>query len=315
MFLVCDLDKCKEKGKDNEASNLLEKKKKMESSTKKVSATSSTAAGRGRRQKQPVVDEEEAVFHYTRPKPPAITTVLFMWEHVASYCSPKQVLELERLCKDVREELLRSNTGTHLLQRYWHHLSSQLMWETESFSPTNKPSSPLSHGSATQASSFPTPSSPFAPFTRAQGKLSWKKIYADQYVEWKESLRSFRGVGPAKPVRGEANENKPLTGKELREVEMNAENTLLKAIQRKHAHLNDQGGQSDPHSHQAQDRSQRHRIERDSKRIEHHVKAMEREALPPSNRAQYHRNPHLADYAGKHKKGGEKKWASLAETE
>lgn len=292
----------------------------MENSTKKVTASSSTAAGARRKKKPTVVDEEVEVFEYTRPKPPAITTVLFMWEHVASYCPPKQVLELEHLCKDVREVLLQSNTGTHLLQRYWHHLSSRLTWESESFSSTNKPSSPLSRDSVAQANSFPVTSSSFAPLSRSQGRLSWKNLYAEQYVQWMESMRLFREVQSVKPARGEENRNKPLTGKELREVEMNRQEALSKAIKRKHAHMNEQGrqnggGVSELHAHLASVQSHRHRIEGDSKRIDHLVKAMEREAMPPSNRAEYQRNPHLANYQGKHKKGGEKKWASLAETE
>lgn len=260
---------------------------------------------------------EAEEFEYQHPKPPAITTHLFMWEMVATFCPPKQVLELEHLCRDVHHALRVSSTGTGLLQCYWHCLSARLTWDTDHLVSQKteldggsrgvgggednndedddgvvKHRSPSSRhnnngGSPTRAGSSTIAFSP-SDFSRQQGKLCWKKIYEDQYTNWVESMRKFSGNLSRKPVVGELRLNPILTAKQLQQQQPPSSVPPAKKVNKKKV-LKVEGvyGKNDHH----------HNLEK---------KKIRDKGDPPSTRDEYKYFSRCTDYQGKHKKGGRK---------
>lgn len=284
-------------------------------------------------------EEEAEAFTYQHEKPPAITTHLFMWELVATFCPPSQVLELERLCKDVQAVLLRSNTGTGVLQQYWHAMWSRLTWEDENASPRSpRPSGEFTSSHPTTANGcLPSSSlenysvfSPFSSsFTRQQGKLSWKKLYAEQYKAYSEHLKKFGMDLPKKPRPVEARLNPALSGEELRKKEMTLMESYVKSMEKKGfkqekvGNKPQKGTAADLRSsspvltaliNDAHKRTKNvQRPSNETQRLQRQENETEGKDSRPHTREDYKWNPRHADYQGKHKKGGRKKWEDWAE--
>eukprot|EP00796_Vickermania_ingenoplastis_P006519 gene6519-4696_t len=221
---------------------------------------------------------------YTRPKPKAITTHLFMWERVASFSPPEQVLELERVCYDIYTALKVSNTGTNLMQRYWNAMFVRLTWEN--------PDTVI-----TEAKRLLSPGS----ISRSEGKRPWKQLYAQEYHEWMESMKRFKGNTSRRIEKDGERLNEYKTGEELKKIQLTAEESYHKALALKRL-------QGENVSTGVAFGQPERKLNKGAKKLQHLTTMMEGD-----QRTQYKLNPKQADRAGKHKKGGTKKWADMAE--
>lgn len=245
-------------------------------------ASPSRKERRGKNRKAADENDDVEVFErkYTRPKPTAITTNLFMWEHVAAFSPPEQVVEIERVCFDIADLLRQSNTGTRLMQRYWNAMSVRLTWE-EGDARLSDAKRFLQNGA----------------ITRSEGKKQWKKIYGEQYAEWVETVKKFRGDLSRRPVERHAESlNEHKSSSQLKEL--SAEESYLKAIAQRRRDGDSAGNMSEK------------KMAKESKHLQQLTASLSNDA-----RATYKLNPRDSDRHGKHKKGGTKKWADMAETD
>lgn len=247
-------------------------------------------------------------FHPTLPKPSAITTNLFMWDHVASFCLPRTVMEIERVSRDVHAVMQTSNTGTNLMQRYWNAMVIRLVWENngaERLTPEKLALHPKC-------------------ISRSEGKQNWKRLYQQQYEEWVEVVKkellvgtptggvsspvgdgvssctiSFAPVQKSRHLTGEERANKHLTGEELSKMELSAEESYVKAMGKRKV------AQASAEKPGARDK----KLVKDNERMQKLTTSF----LSGDERAQYKLNPSAADRRGKHKKGGMKKWAEVSD--
>lgn len=233
---------------------------------------------RGNKDGAAMSDEDASERTYTRPKPAAITTNLFMWEHVAAFSPPEQVVEIERVCFDIAELLRQSNTGTNLMQRYWNAMSVRLTWE-EGDARLSDAKRLLQPGA----------------ITRSEGKKAWKQIYAEQYTDWVESAKKFKGdMSRRPPERLGQTLNQHKSSNELKEL--SAEESYVKALMHRQQEGDSMGTVSDK------------KLAKESKRLQQLTASLSNDA-----RATYKLHPRDGDRQGKHKKGGTKKWADMAE--
>lgn len=230
----------------------------------------------------------EEIFSPLRAAAPAVTQNLFMWELVAAFSPPEQVLEIERLCRDVAALLKQSNTGTRLMQRYWNAMCARLAWEDgDAALPEQK--------------RFLTPSC----LTRSEGKTAWKAVYAENYADWLESIRKNKGRMQRKAhITDAASLNEHKTAEELRRMELTAEESLAKAIE-----TNKQHNDNVAAGLRANEASEK-KCAKESKRMQQLTSQ-----LVTDDRMRYKLNPRAGQRQGKHKKGGMKKWSDMAEGE
>lgn len=151
------------------------------------------------------VEPEVPPHIYKRPMPAVVTDAVFMWEQVACFSEPKQVVELERLCRPTSSALAASNRGTHLMQRYWNAQWTRMVWN-ENEVPAKKRFLDVSS------------------LSRNEGRRSWKAAYVEEYPFWIQ--RTYQGKG----IRNnEANEAKALFHREQLNVVLTA--AQLKAME------------------------------------------------------------------------------------
>lgn len=250
------------------------------------------------------VRKEKPPYVYKHPKPLAVTGSLFMWEHVASFSSPKVVCELEHVCKDVAEHLKGSNTGTRVMQRYWNAQWARLSWDEELISSDKKLLLPSS-------------------LKRSEGKKNWKKMYAEELPFWVQ--KTLQGVGVNNNATNEAKvmfkveqKNAHLTGEQLAAMELTEEETLAKAALKKGlvVHVDENGGGASGGGGDSPKKNGRGRGGRGGRGRGRGRGP--RAAGPKDPSAGYQRDDYKEDFRigsrqGKHKKGGVSKWAGFAD--
>ncbi|EPY33762.1 hypothetical protein STCU_02004 [Strigomonas culicis] len=212
-----------------------------------------------------------------------------MWEHVASFSHPKVVCELEHVCKDVAEHLAVSNTGTHLMQRYWNALWAKLSWDEELIASEKKYLLPAS-------------------LKRSEGKKSWKKMYAEEIPFWVQ--KTLQGVGVNNNASNEAKtlfkveqQNANLTGEQLAAMERAAAKQAVERLIKNRPvgrTSESAGGDGDEDSN----KPKKGRGPRPSGPID---------ASVGYQRFDYKRDDRAGTRQGKHKKGGVSKWSGFAD--
>ncbi|KAH9593383.1 hypothetical protein LSM04_002358 [Trypanosoma melophagium] len=234
---------------------------------------------------------------------------LFAWELIAAFSPPRTVCTLYTLCRDVRDILQYSSTGTRLLQRYWNAQYHRLIWGDEA---------EVGNGEKNKARRT-------LEFTlsRNEGKRDWMKMYREEYPSW--HARTFLGVGArnndlnmAKVLFKVEAPNEAIPGEELAKMELTPEEALARRVERNLQHLegkeaeNGSGGGSRSRSRgknhpQIVDKKGRRKGDRSNRQ-----KLMKNPALGLS-RDDYKSDQRLGKHKEKHKKGRMGRWDGLSE--
>jgi hypothetical protein len=242
---------------------------------------------------------EAKEFHYTHPKPLVLTDALFMWDHVAAFCEPTQVAQVERVSRDVAAHLKESNKGSGLMQRYWNAQWCRMVWKEDEI-PSGKR---YLHSST---------------LTHSEGKRRWKKVFTDEYPLWLDRTFQRHGVrnndvNEAKILFHVEQLNLNRTAAELRKMELTEEEARAKeqrkrGVEIEFVHVGE--GAAGTSGDGAVGGIVEHPGLRDEKR-DHtaHEKGRPRAVQKDTyTRADYKEDFRTGARKGKHKKGGSNRW-------
>ncbi|CCW68263.1 unnamed protein product, partial [Phytomonas sp. Hart1] len=235
-------------------------------------------------------------------KPRVITEALFIWETVASFCEPQLVCELERLSRDVAAHLARSNTGTRLLQRYWHAQWRGLVW------PDPPPSLDLR---LLRPASLP----------RCNGRVRWKQSFVEEYPLWLQRTimgkgKNDRAYDASKVLFHRETLNLHKSADELAATELTVEEALQKAIAKRGIEVGmDEKGDPKELLNTLKRRGQ-DGVRSNGTASPRLVKGLSclnlcsRSSQESLTREDYQMDHRQGSRKGKHKKGLDKKWSS-----
>ncbi|KAG5478823.1 hypothetical protein CUR178_05402 [Leishmania enriettii] len=238
-------------------------------------------------------------YQYKHPKQRVLTTALFMWERIAAFSVPAQVAELERVSRDVARHLKESNTGTHLMQRYWNAQWHRLVWREEELSDEKKYLAP-------------------AMLTRSEGKETWKKVFVQEYPLYLKRIYQGKGVcnnavNEAKVLFCRKVLNAAKTADELRRIELTEEEARVKEQRKRGVNVEfDETPDSasslsalgSPNGAYAS-KAEREKREKGRPRA---VKKLPHESY---TRSDYTEDCRMGDRKGKHMKGGTRRWSKF----
>lgn len=238
-------------------------------------------------------------YEYKHPKPRVLTSSLFMWEHVAVFSMPAQVVELERLCRDVARLLKDSNTGTHPMQRYWNAQWSRLMWREEELPDAKKHLTPTM-------------------LSRSEGKRKWKDVFIQEYPHYLKRVYQGKGVcnnavNAAKVLFNRQVLNAAKTAAELERMELTVEEARVKEQKKRGVNVEFEetpdtatspSSPGCPHGSYA-GKGERERHEKGRPRT------VKKEPHATYTRSDYKEDYRTGDRKGKHKKGGTGRWSKF----
>ncbi|KEG07557.1 hypothetical protein DQ04_09441010 [Trypanosoma grayi] len=218
---------------------------------------------------------------------------LFAWEVIASCSKPATVCLLESLCRDVRDALAASSTGTGLMQRYWNVQYHRLVWEESHID------------AARQTLNFA--------LTNSEGRKDWKKMYREELPLW--VARTFQGLGASNNALNAAkvmfkvkSANELLTGEELAKLELTPEEAM--ARQRAKNMLSIEGDEAE--GADSEDGGTRRRQHVTDKKGRRKGGRGQREPMKDPalglERVDYKMDQRLIKHRDKHKKGGTGRW-------
>ncbi|KAK7195839.1 hypothetical protein NESM_000515300 [Novymonas esmeraldas] len=244
-------------------------------------------------------DDAVVEYHYRHPKRRVITAALFLWERVAAFSAPAQVAELERVSRDVARHLAESNTGTHLLQRYWNAQWSRMVWKDEELPEEKRYLAP-------------------AMLTRSDGKRSWKKVFVEEYPLYLERIYQGKGVrnndmNEAKVLFHREVLNTAKTAKELQRLELTEEEARVKELRKRGVDVEvdeTPGGAASPASPTGTHAVQTSKAERE-KHEKGRPRAVAKAPHESYTRSDYKEDYRTGDRKGKHKKGGTGRWSNF----
>lgn len=114
----------------------------------------------------------------------AIRIVTLNWHDIASFCSPREVCTLERICTAIRRTLQEHSQGARILQKYWYARWYHLTWNSDDAATTTL-----------AADSVDEKKRKLLAFsmTKSEGKKVWKAMYREAYEAFLR--RNLRGHG------------------------------------------------------------------------------------------------------------------------